>query len=86
MSKPLIGFVAKSPKGQFIALIGHQIEAAGLDVINVVGHQPPQDTLEAAQQFIKNEPSLVAWYLEPVEYTGQQYWAVSSLGPNTKGT
>jgi len=88
MSEPLIGLIVKNSKGKFVPLIGNKIESPGDNdqFVNIVGSQKPQDTLEAAQQFLKDEDeNLVEVYMTPRgPVAGGVIW-VSTLGENSKG-
>ena len=86
MADPLVGFIVKNRNGKFIPMIGHPVDVPSDQSVHVVGHQEAQDTIEKAREFIVNEPSLIGWYLDPVEYVGQQVWLVSTFGANSKGT
>lgn len=88
MPAPLIGLIVKNSKGKFIPLIGNKINSSNVNdqVVDILGTQPPQDTLEAATKFLTDEhESLAEMYLTPIGPIPDGIIWVSQLGEDSKG-
>jgi hypothetical protein len=86
MADPLIGFIVKNSQGKFVAVVGTLVATSdGAEhEVKIVGVQPPAETLDEAQAAIKDEDTLVAWYLDAVGPQPGNHFTLSMLGLNHK--